>query len=74
MAQTVLIGGIYARFLAMGNLLHFTVGAIAVLKYAYATPDSWAMWVAAILYSLFAILFGIVSFTHALRTTNAAQT
>jgi hypothetical protein len=73
MAQTVLIGGIYARPLAMGNFLHFTVGAFAVLKYAYATQHLWAMWVATIVYSLLAILFGIVVFTHPLKTNNAAE-
>ena len=67
MAQTVLIGGIYARPLAMGNFFHFTVGAFALLKYAYAAQISWAIWVAAIIYSLLAILFGIVLFTHPLQ-------
>jgi hypothetical protein len=73
MAQTVLIGGIYARPLAMGNFLHFTVGAFALLKYAYAAQSSWAVWVAATVYSLLAILFGIVIFTHPLKTKNAAE-
>ena len=43
MAKTVLIGGIYARPLAMGNLLHFTVGAFALLKYGYSAQNSWAI-------------------------------
>ena len=73
MAKTVLIGGIYARPLAMGNLLHFTVGAFALLKYAYAAQNSRAVWIAAITYSLLAILFGIVLFTHPLKTNNATE-
>jgi hypothetical protein len=73
MAQTVLIGGIYARPLAMGNFLHFTVGAFALLKYAYAAQNSWAVWVAAIVYSLLATLFGVVVFTHPLKKKNAAD-
>lgn len=73
MAQTVLIGGIYARPLAMGNFLHFTVGAFALLKYAYAAPNAWAIWVAAIVYSLLAIVFGIVLFTHPLKPKVAAE-
>ncbi len=73
MAKTVLIGGIYARPLAMGNFLHFTVGAFALLKYAYTTQNPWVIWIAAIIYSLFAILFGIVLFTHPLKTNNAAE-
>jgi len=73
MAKTVLIGGIYARPLALGNLLHFTVGAFALLKYAYSAQNSRAVWIAAIIYSIFAILFGIVSFTHPLKTNKAAE-
>jgi hypothetical protein len=73
MAQTVLIGGIYARPLAMGNFLHFTIGAFALLRYAYAAQNSWAVWIAAIVYSLLAILFGIVLFTHPLKTKNTVE-
>ncbi len=73
MAKTVLIGGIYARPLVMGNFLHFTVGAFALLKYAYAARNSWVVWIAAIIYSLLAILFGIVLFTHPLKTKNATE-
>jgi len=72
MAKTVLIGGIYARPLALGNFFHFTVGALALLKYAFSAPNLWVVWVAAIIYALLAILFGIVFFTHPLKTNNAA--
>lgn len=71
MARTVLIGGIYARPLAMGNFLHFTVGAFALLKNAHAGENAWAIWVAAVVYSLLATLFGVVLFTHPLKTNNA---
>ena len=67
MAKSVLMGGIYARPLGMGNFLHFTVGALALLKYALSAPSLWAVWVATIIYSIFAILFGIVLFTHPLK-------
>lgn len=69
MAKTVLIGGIYARPLAIGNLTHFLIGALALIKYAFAAPNA-AVWVAAGIYSLFAILFAIVFFTHPLKTQN----
>jgi hypothetical protein len=72
MAKTVLIGGIYARPLAMGNFLHFTVGALALLKFAFTTPNLWTIWVAAIIYSIFAILFGLVLFTHP-KTANISN-
>ena len=64
MAKTVLVGGIYARPLAMGNLIHFTVGALALLKFAFSAPDLLIVWIAAVIYSSLAILFGIVVFTH----------
>jgi len=73
MAKTVLIGGIYARPLAIGNFSHFLVGALALLKYAFASPNLLAVWIIAAIYSLMAILFGFVFFTHPLKTKNAAE-
>ena len=73
MAKTVLIGGIYARPLAIGNFAHFLVGALALLKYAFTVPDSWLVWALTVVYSLLAILFALVFFTHPLKTNNASQ-
>lgn len=73
MAKTVLIGGIYARPLAIGNFTHFLIGALGLLKAAYAAQNSSAVWTFAVIYTIFAILFGIVFFTHPLKTNNAAQ-
>lgn len=64
MAKSVLVGGIYARPLAMGNLLHFTIGALALLKFAFSAPNLLSIWIATVIYSILAILFGIVLFTH----------
>ena len=64
MAKTALIGGIYARPLVMGNLVHFTVAALALLKSALSSPGSVYIWGATILYLVFAILFGLVIFTN----------
>ena len=64
MAKAVLIGGIYARPLAIGNLAHFTIGALALIKYAFTAGNSPAIWIPAIIYSIFAILFAIVFTTH----------
>jgi hypothetical protein len=68
MAKSILIGGIYARPLAVGNLSHFLIGALALLKYAFAAPNAGLVWPVAIVYSLLAIFFGIVVFTHPLKT------
>ena len=73
MAKTVLIGGIYARPLAIGNFVHFTVGALALIKYAFAASGSPVVWLLAAAYSLLAILFGYVFFTHPLKTKTAAE-
>ena len=63
MAKSVLIGGIYARPLAMGNFLHFAAGAMALIKFAMAGASNAALWVAAASYAVFAIMFGKVIFT-----------
>lgn len=63
MAKTVLIGGIYARPLAMGNFMHFVVGCLALIKVALNNSGSLYIWIAAVLYFLFAVSFGIVAFT-----------
>jgi hypothetical protein len=73
MAKGVLIGGIYARPLAIGNFAHFLVGALALLKYAFAAQSSWVVWIVVFIYLLLAVLFGIVLFTHPLKTNDAAK-
>jgi hypothetical protein len=62
-AKGNLIGGIYARPVAIGNLSHFTMGALALLK-AATQP---VIWVMAGVYLLFAIFFGIIFFTHPVK-------
>jgi hypothetical protein len=64
MAKTVLIGGIYARPLAIGNFAHFSIGALGLIKFALSNGASPLIWVIAIIYSIFAVLFGIVFMTH----------
>ncbi len=72
MAKTVLISGIYARPLAIGNFSHFLIGALALLKYAFTTQTLWIVWILALIYSVLAILFGVVFITHPLKTNNDA--
>jgi len=64
MAKTVLIGGIYARPLAMGNFAHFMIAAIALIKAAIDNSDSAYLLVITVIYALFAILFGMVVFRN----------
>ena len=67
MAKTVLIGGIYSKPLCIGNFLHFTVGGLALIKAAFRNPDLKYILIAAIAYSIFAILFGLVLFTSPIK-------
>ncbi|GGK87891.1 hypothetical protein GCM10011405_39560 [Rufibacter glacialis] len=67
MAKGILIGGIYARPVALGNLMHFLVGALALLKAAQAGGQ--VLWPLAVVYGLFALLFGMISFRHPLPAT-----
>ena len=64
MAKSVLIGGIYAKPLCMGNCLHFFVAAMGLVKFSINNPGSWYLWTVTILYSIFAILFARVLFTN----------
>jgi len=63
MSKGVRMGGIYARPLAMGNLLHFFAIAGALLRHAAQTPTGAGAWaVAAAAYAMLAALFGTVLF------------
>lgn len=63
MAKAILIGGIYSKPLCIGNFLHFTVAGLALIKAAVNNPALKYVLIATIIYSIFAILFGIVLFT-----------
>jgi hypothetical protein len=66
MARDNLIGGVYSRPVALGNFVHFVVVAITLLK---ALPgDATAPILAgAAVYTIFAVWFGLVVFTHPKR-------
>jgi hypothetical protein len=64
MAKTILIGGIYSKPLCIGNCLHFTVAGLALIKGAFNNFDLKIILIAAIAYSIFAILFGLVLFKN----------
>lgn len=65
MAKSVLIGGIYARPLSIGNFAHFLIAALALVKVSLngniASPY---IYVLTAFYLLFALLFGYVFITH----------
>lgn len=64
MARDFIIGGIYARPIAMGNFVHFLVAGLALIKGAFSISNSPVLWVAAGIYSVFALLFYLIAFRH----------
>ena len=63
-AKANLIGGIYSRPVTIGNFTHFLIGALALVKLAFNNMTFTYIWIAGIIYSIFAILFGYVLFTN----------
>ena len=62
-ARGSLIGGIYNRPVALGNLTHFVIGALALLKAAMtAGPHRAILAIAAAVYVLFAVGFALLFF------------
>lgn len=62
MAKESLIGGIYSRPVSVGNLLHFAVAAITLVKAIAAGQRSISVIICAALYVVFALGFGAVVF------------
>ena len=65
-AQGVLIGGIYARPLALGNFAHFLISALALIKAATSGLQVTPVLVGAAIHAVFAGLFGFVAFGNPL--------
>ena len=61
MAKGSIIGGIYNRPIAIGNFMHFAVGAIALIKFQLATTESSIiLLLLTIGYSLFALIYAYI--------------
>lgn len=63
MSKGAHIGGIYGRPLAMANFFHFAIGATALVR---GTLHDFAVDIAVVaaIYTVFAVWFGLVLFTH----------
>ena len=69
MAKGTLIGGIYNRPIAIGNLMHFGVGAIALVKVVTNIKEHSGIIISlAAVYVIFAILFAYVFRTNPTKT------
>lgn len=63
-AKANLIGGIYSRPVCIGNFTHFLIGGLALLKLVLHNNFESSSLICAILYIIFAILFGYIFFTN----------
>ena len=69
MAKGTLIGGIYNRPIAIGNLMHFGVGAIALVKIASKIQAHSEIIISlTAIYVIFAMLFAYVFRTNPTKT------
>ena len=72
MAKGSFIGGIYNRPVSIANLAHFLIGGLAMVKALINHPAlPWAIAIIAILYLVFAAIFGFLLFRNPVNT-NAA--
>lgn len=62
-AKENLIGGIYSKPVAIGNFAHFMIGGLGLVKFVVHQPFNYVS-VVAILYCIFAILFGWIFFKN----------
>ncbi len=63
MARENLIGGIYSRPVGMGNFLHFTIVALAMIRFAIGGFARAEVLVMAAVFTVLAMWFGLVIFT-----------
>ncbi len=61
-AKANLIGGIYSKPVAIGNFSHFLIGGFALIKLVLHNNYGIGILICAILYLIFAMLFGYVFF------------
>ena len=70
-AKANLIGGIYSKPVAIGNFTHFLIGGLALIKLLLDNTNRISIWVCAMLYLIFAVLFGYVVFNNPASTNKS---
>ncbi len=63
LAKENLLGGIYGRPIIVGNVTHFVIGALALIK-GISLHGSLLLWIAAVIYGIFAAAFTITMYSH----------
>lgn len=71
-AKANLTGGIYSRPVTIGNFSHFVIVGLALLKFGTGNTTNKYVWIAVILYIIFAIFFGMVFFTSPIMKSKSA--
>ncbi|MFA6276014.1 MAG: hypothetical protein WC622_04650 [Pedobacter sp.] len=61
-AKANLIGGIYSRPVAIGNLIHYVISSLTLIKFFMAHTDMKLLLIPVVIYSILSILFGKVVF------------
>ncbi|MGZ3778728.1 MAG: hypothetical protein ACXVB0_23355 [Mucilaginibacter sp.] len=71
-AKGSIIGGIYNKPLVSANLSHFLIGGLALIKGLSKSGDQfYVVLIVAGIYTIFAIVFGILFVRHPGNSTNA---
>jgi hypothetical protein len=72
MARHNLMGGVYSRPVALGNMVHFVVAALSLVKAVMSgSARTSELMVMAAVYCIFALWFGLVVFTNPLDKNRA---
>jgi hypothetical protein len=66
-AREKLIGGIYGRTISTGNFAHFFIGGLILIRGIIDNSTLILLWIMAIIYTLFAIIFTRIIFGALLR-------
>ena len=66
MGKNNLIGGVYSRPVSIGNLTHFAIGAITLIKLVFSESNTLLITLT-IVYSLFALAFAKIVFSHPVK-------
>jgi|SRR5690554_5836877 len=73
-ARRNVIGGIYNKPIAVANFSHFFIAGMALLKALLARPElPYFLWGAGLLYLLFALCFGLITFRHPIAAEKARK-
>jgi hypothetical protein len=70
-ARGTLIGGIYGRPIVIGNLVHFVIGTLALVKAPVGHGIDLVLWALTLVYAVFAVLFTVVLFRSPSGMQNA---